>query len=68
MHRSSLSVDTQPEIRSLAQWIKEELHNEYNRRLPERAQKTMVESQPPLISSSFSADGPGHSRCDRQEQ
>src|SRR5260370_23663775 len=25
----------------LAQWIKEELHNEYNRMLPERAQKTM---------------------------
>jgi len=36
-----LSVDTQTEIRSLAQWIKEELHNEYNRMLPERAQKTM---------------------------
>src|SRR5258705_7729320 len=36
-----LSVDTQTEIRSLTQWIKEELHNEYNRMLPERAQKTM---------------------------
>ena len=36
-----LSVDTQTEIRRLAQWIKEELHNEYNRMLPERAQKTM---------------------------
>jgi hypothetical protein len=36
-----LSVDTQAEIRSLVQWIKEELHNEYNRMLPERAQKTM---------------------------
>jgi hypothetical protein len=36
-----LSVDTQAEIRSLAQWIKEELYNEYNRMLPERAQKTM---------------------------
>jgi hypothetical protein len=36
-----LSVDTQAEIRSLAQWIKEELHSEYNRMLPERAQKTM---------------------------
>ena len=39
-----LSVDSQTEIRSLAQWIKEELHNEYNeynRMLPERAQKTM---------------------------
>src|SRR5260370_7982610 len=36
-----LSVDMQTEIRSLAQWIKEELHNEYNRMLPERAQKTM---------------------------
>src|SRR5258708_19397523 len=36
-----LSVDTEAEIRSLAQWIKEELHNEYNRMLPERAQKTM---------------------------
>ena len=36
-----LSVDTQTEIRSLAQWIKEELQNEYNRMLPERTQKTM---------------------------
>ena len=36
-----LSVDSQAEIRSLAQWIKEELHNEYIRTLPERAQKTM---------------------------
>src|ERR1700731_4588250 len=36
-----LSVDTQTEIRSLAQWIKEELLNEYNRMLPERAQKTI---------------------------
>ena len=36
-----LSADPQTEIRSLAQWIKEELHNEYNRMLPERAQKTM---------------------------
>ena len=36
-----LSVDTQAEIRSLAQWIKEELQNEYNRMLPKRAQKTM---------------------------
>ena len=36
-----LSSDTQAEIRSLAQWIKEELHKEYNRMLPERAQKTM---------------------------
>jgi hypothetical protein len=36
-----LSVDTQAEIRSLAQWIKEELHNEYNGMLPKRAQKTM---------------------------
>ncbi len=34
-----LSVDTQAEIRSLTQWIKQE--NEYNRMLPERAQKTM---------------------------
>jgi hypothetical protein len=36
-----LSVDTQTEIRSLAQWIKRELHNEYIRMLPERAQRTM---------------------------
>jgi hypothetical protein len=36
-----LSIDTQAEIRSLTQWIKEELHNEYNRMFPERAQKTM---------------------------
>ena len=36
-----LSVATQAEIRSLTQWIKEELQNEYNRTLPGRAQKTM---------------------------
>jgi len=36
-----LSVDTQAEIRTLTQWIKEELRNEYIRILPERAQKTM---------------------------
>jgi hypothetical protein len=36
-----LSADTEAEIRGLAQWIKEELHNEYNRMLPERTQKTM---------------------------
>jgi hypothetical protein len=34
-------VATQAEIRSLAEWIKEELHSEYSRMLPERAQKTM---------------------------
>ena len=36
-----LSITSQAEIRSLAQWIKEELQNEYSRMLPERAQKTM---------------------------
>jgi hypothetical protein len=36
-----LSVEAQAEIRSLAQWIKNELHNEYDRMSPERAQKTM---------------------------
>jgi hypothetical protein len=36
-----LSADTQAEIRSLARWIKEELHSEYNPMLPARAQKTM---------------------------
>ena len=36
-----LSIDTQNEIRQLAQWIKEELHNEYVRTLPERAQRNM---------------------------
>src|ERR1700738_457683 len=36
-----LSAETQAEIRGLAQWIKEELHNEYNRMLPERTQKAM---------------------------
>jgi hypothetical protein len=41
LSRNPLSVDTQVEIRSLTQWINEELHNEYNRMLPERAQKTM---------------------------
>jgi hypothetical protein len=36
-----LSVDAEAEIRSLAQWIKDELHNEYDRMSPERAQRTM---------------------------
>jgi hypothetical protein len=36
-----LSLATQAEIRRLTQWIKEELQNEYNRMLPERAQRTM---------------------------
>ena len=36
-----LSVDAKAEIRRLAQWIKNELHNEYDRMSPERAQKTM---------------------------
>ena len=36
-----LSVEAQAEIRSLAQWIKDELHNEYHRMSPERAQRTM---------------------------
>ena len=37
----SLSVEAQAEIRSLAQWIKDELRNEYDRMSPERAQRTM---------------------------
>jgi hypothetical protein len=48
-----LSVDTQTEIRSLAQWIKEELHNEYNRMLPERAQKTMSVFELSVYSSTI---------------
>jgi hypothetical protein len=36
-----LSVTTQGEIRSLAQWIKDDLCNEHNRMLLVRAQKTM---------------------------
>jgi hypothetical protein len=36
-----ISVEAQAEIRSLAQWIKDELHNEYDRMSPERAQRTM---------------------------
>jgi hypothetical protein len=36
-----LSVAAQAEIRSLTQWIKEELQSEYSRMLPERAQRTM---------------------------
>jgi hypothetical protein len=36
-----LSVDAQAEIRSLAQWIKDELHTEYDRMSPDRAQRTM---------------------------
>ena len=37
----SLSVEAQAEIRSLAQWIKDELRNEYDRMSPERAQRTV---------------------------
>ena len=37
----SLSVEAQAEIRSLAQWIKDELRNEYDRMSPERAHRTM---------------------------
>ena len=36
-----LSVAAEAEIRSLTQWIKEELQSEYGRMLPERAQRTM---------------------------
>ena len=36
-----LSVEAQAEIRSLTQWIKDELRNEYDRMSPERAQRTM---------------------------
>ena len=36
-----LSVDAQADIRGLAQWIKDELHTEYDRMSPERAQRTM---------------------------
>ena len=36
-----LTVDAQAEIRSVAQWIKNELHNAYERISPERAQRTM---------------------------
>src|ERR1700738_2726444 len=41
LESTPLSADTEAEIRGLTQWIKEELHNEYNRMLPQRAQKTM---------------------------
>ncbi|RSL18690.1 hypothetical protein EDE15_4289 [Edaphobacter aggregans] len=37
-----LSTATEAEIRSLTQWIKDELQNEYHRMLPERAQKAMT--------------------------
>ena len=41
LESTPLSADTEAEIRGLAQWIKEELHNEYSRMLPQRAQRTM---------------------------
>lgn len=41
LERKPLSVAAQAEIRSLTQWIKEELQSEYSRMLPERAQRTM---------------------------
>ena len=36
-----LSVAAEAVIQSLTQWIKDELHSEYNRMLPERAQRIM---------------------------
>ena len=36
-----LSVEAQAEIRSVAQWLKDELHNEYDRMSPEQTQRTM---------------------------
>ena len=36
-----LSVDAQAENLEPAQWIKDELHNEYDRMSPERTQRTM---------------------------
>ena len=41
LESTPISVEAQAEIRSLAQWIKDELHNEYHRMSPERAQRTM---------------------------
>jgi hypothetical protein len=41
LESTPISVEAQAEIRSLAQWIKDELHNEYDRMSPERAQRTM---------------------------
>jgi hypothetical protein len=41
LESTPISVEAQAEIRRLAQWIKDELHNEYHRMSPERAQRTM---------------------------
>ncbi len=59
--RMQVSADTEAEIRGLAQWIKEELHNEYNRMLPERTQKTMsvfeLSVYSPTIEESWKKSG-----------
>jgi hypothetical protein len=61
LESTPLSADTEAEIRGLAQWIKEELHNEYNRMLPERTQKTMsvfeLSVYSPTIEESWKKSG-----------
>jgi hypothetical protein len=61
LESTPLSADTEAEIRGLAQWIKEELHSEYNRMLPERTQKTMsvfeLSVYSPTIEESWKKSG-----------
>jgi hypothetical protein len=60
-------VDT-ADIRSLAQWIKEELHNEDTRMLPERAQRTMsvfeLSIYSPTIEETWKKSGIGSLKID----
>jgi hypothetical protein len=63
-----LSIETKAEIRNLAQWIKEELQNEYSRMLPERAQKTMsvfeLSVYSPTIEETWKKSGIGRLKID----
>jgi hypothetical protein len=63
-----LSIETQAEIRRLTLWIKEELHSEYNRMLPERAQKRMsvfeLSVYSPTIEETWKKSGISRLRID----
>jgi hypothetical protein len=62
------SVSTEAEIRSLSRWIKEELQNEYQRMLPERAQKAMSLFErsiySPTIDETWKKSGINHLKTD----
>ena len=68
LEEKPLSFATEAEIRSLAQWLKDELHNEYHRMLPERAQKAMSLFErsiySPTIEETWKKSGINHLKTD----